>query len=146
MTIGSINYVFGSVEIDHRTIFIYLNLQFPDVSFLNFLKIPHLLELGINAVELLPVFEFDEFELQRHPNPRDHMVTRTFTLSALSFRYLMYYINKQFFYYFKERSIDLFSFVSFFRLSCYVCNVTISTVISLLLIFVNQLNIRIKLC
>ncbi|KAK8642755.1 hypothetical protein V6N13_012088 [Hibiscus sabdariffa] len=37
-------------------------------------KIPHLLELGINAVELLPVFEFDEFEFQRRPNPRDHMV------------------------------------------------------------------------
>lgn len=37
-------------------------------------KIPHLLELGINAVELLPVFEFDEFEFQRHPNPRDHMI------------------------------------------------------------------------
>ncbi|CAL5384036.1 unnamed protein product [Camellia sinensis] len=36
-------------------------------------KIPHLLELGINAVELLPVFEFDEFEFQRRPNPRDHM-------------------------------------------------------------------------
>ena len=31
-------------------------------------KIPHLLELGINCVELLPVFEFDEFELSR-PNP-----------------------------------------------------------------------------
>jgi len=37
-------------------------------------KIPHLLELGINAVELLPIFEFDEMELQRRPNPRDHMV------------------------------------------------------------------------
>ncbi|XP_031498374.1 isoamylase 3, chloroplastic isoform X2 [Nymphaea colorata] len=37
-------------------------------------KIPHLLELGVNAVELLPVFEFDEFEFQRHPNPRDHMI------------------------------------------------------------------------
>ncbi len=31
-------------------------------------KIPHLLELGVNCVELLPVFEFDEFELSR-PNP-----------------------------------------------------------------------------
>lgn len=31
-------------------------------------KIPYLLELGINCVELLPVFEFDEFELSR-PNP-----------------------------------------------------------------------------
>ncbi|XP_028193971.1 uncharacterized protein LOC114379494 [Glycine soja] len=37
-------------------------------------KIPHLLELGINAVELLPVFEFDELDFQRRPNPRDHMV------------------------------------------------------------------------
>ena len=31
-------------------------------------KIPHLLALGVNCVELLPVFEFDEFELSR-PNP-----------------------------------------------------------------------------
>ncbi|MFZ4537585.1 glycogen debranching protein GlgX [Propionivibrio sp.] len=30
--------------------------------------IPHLLKLGINCVELLPVFEFDEFE-QSRPNP-----------------------------------------------------------------------------
>ncbi|RZB42437.1 Phospholipase D beta 1 [Glycine soja] len=36
-------------------------------------KIPHLLELGINAVELLSVFEFDELDFQRRPNPRDHM-------------------------------------------------------------------------
>ncbi len=28
-------------------------------------KIPHLLNLGINCVELLPIFEFDEFELSR---------------------------------------------------------------------------------
>ena len=39
-------------------------------------QIPHLLELGINAVELLPVFEFDELEFQRRPNPRDHMVNQ----------------------------------------------------------------------
>lgn len=39
-------------------------------------KIPHLLELGINALEFLPVFEFDELELQRRPNPRDHMVNK----------------------------------------------------------------------
>ena len=32
------------------------------------------MELGINAVELLPVFEFDELEFQRIANPRDHMV------------------------------------------------------------------------
>ncbi|KAL5141408.1 Isoamylase 3, chloroplastic [Glycine soja] len=36
-------------------------------------KIPHLLKLGINAVELLPVFEFDELEFQKLPNPIDHM-------------------------------------------------------------------------
>ncbi len=38
------------------------------------LQIPHLKELGITAVELLPVFEYDELEFQRSPNPRDHMV------------------------------------------------------------------------
>ena len=32
------------------------------------------MELGITAVELLPVFEYDELEFQRIPNPRDHMV------------------------------------------------------------------------
>ncbi len=37
-------------------------------------QIPHLVELGINAVELLPVLEYDELEFQRSPNPRDHMV------------------------------------------------------------------------
>ena len=37
-------------------------------------QVAHLVELGINAVELLPVFEFDELEFQRIPNPRDHMV------------------------------------------------------------------------
>ncbi|KAK9845743.1 hypothetical protein WJX81_001229 [Elliptochloris bilobata] len=37
-------------------------------------KIDHLVELGVNAVELLPVFEYDELEFQRTPNPRDHMV------------------------------------------------------------------------
>ncbi|KAK9829065.1 hypothetical protein WJX72_003715 [[Myrmecia] bisecta] len=37
-------------------------------------KIPHLVELGVTAVELLPVFEYDELEFQRTPNPRDHMV------------------------------------------------------------------------
>lgn len=29
--------------------------------------------LGVNAVELLPVFEWDELEFQRQKNPRDHM-------------------------------------------------------------------------
>lgn len=47
-------------------------------------KIPHLLELGINAVELLPVFEFDELEFQRHPNPRDHMIN-TWGYSTVNF-------------------------------------------------------------
>lgn len=40
----------------------------------NAMQIPHLKELGVTAVELLPVFEFDELEFQRIPNPRDHMV------------------------------------------------------------------------
>ncbi|KAL5992564.1 Isoamylase 3, chloroplastic [Asimina triloba] len=47
-------------------------------------KIPHLLELGINAVELLPVFEFDEFEFQRRPNRRDHMIN-TWGYSTINF-------------------------------------------------------------
>ncbi|MCO5555169.1 hypothetical protein L7F22_008712 [Adiantum nelumboides] len=47
-------------------------------------KIPHLVELGINAVELLPVFEYDEFEFQRRPNPRDHMVN-TWGYSTINF-------------------------------------------------------------
>ncbi|KAL9228743.1 hypothetical protein vseg_004291 [Gypsophila vaccaria] len=47
-------------------------------------KIPHLLELGINAVELLPVFEFDEMELQRRPNPREHMIN-TWGYSTINF-------------------------------------------------------------
>ncbi|KAM6571182.1 hypothetical protein CsatA_015262 [Cannabis sativa] len=47
-------------------------------------KIPHLQELGVNAVELLPVFEFDELELQRRPNPRDHMIN-TWGYSTLNF-------------------------------------------------------------
>lgn len=37
-------------------------------------QIPHLLKLGVNCVELLPVFEYDELEFQRKKNPRDHMV------------------------------------------------------------------------
>lgn len=37
-------------------------------------KVDHLKSLGINAVELLPVFEYDELEFQRRQNPRDHMV------------------------------------------------------------------------
>lgn len=37
-------------------------------------QIPFLKELGVNCVELLPVFEYDELEFQRTRNPRDHMV------------------------------------------------------------------------
>jgi len=47
-------------------------------------KIPHLLDLGVNAVELLPIFEYDELEFQRRPNPRDHM-TNIWGYSHLSF-------------------------------------------------------------
>ncbi|KAG6474419.1 hypothetical protein ZIOFF_068354 [Zingiber officinale] len=47
-------------------------------------KIPYLLELGINAVELLPAFEFDEFEFQRYPNPRNHMIN-TWGYSTMNF-------------------------------------------------------------
>eukprot|EP00271_Cylindrocystis_brebissonii_P008495 TRINITY_DN22865_c0_g1_i1.p1 TRINITY_DN22865_c0_g1~~TRINITY_DN22865_c0_g1_i1.p1 ORF type:complete len:905 (-),score=151.06 TRINITY_DN22865_c0_g1_i1:636-3305(-) len=47
-------------------------------------KIPHLQELGVTAVELLPIFEFDEFEFQRRPNDRDHMVN-TWGYSTLNF-------------------------------------------------------------
>ncbi|XP_057533480.1 isoamylase 3, chloroplastic isoform X2 [Amaranthus tricolor] len=47
-------------------------------------KIPHLLELGINAVEFLPVFEFDEMEFQRRPNSRDHMIN-TWGYSTINF-------------------------------------------------------------
>lgn len=47
-------------------------------------KIPHLVELGVNAVELLPVFEYDEFEFQRRKNPRDHMIN-TWGYSTLNF-------------------------------------------------------------
>jgi len=44
-------------------------------TFLGFMeKIPHLVEMGVTAVEILPVFEYDELEFQRSPNPRDHMV------------------------------------------------------------------------
>ena len=38
------------------------------------LQADYLANLGINAVELLPVFEWDELEFQRQKNPRDHMV------------------------------------------------------------------------
>ena len=47
-------------------------------------KVDHLVDLGVNAVELLPVFEYDELEFQRHKNPRDHM-TNIWGYSHLSF-------------------------------------------------------------
>ena len=47
-------------------------------------KIPHLMELGVNAVELLPIFEYDEFEFQRRKNPRDHMIN-TWGYSTINF-------------------------------------------------------------
>ena len=47
-------------------------------------KVEHLKSLGVNVVELLPVFEYDEMEFQRFPNPRDHMVN-TWGYSTMSF-------------------------------------------------------------
>ncbi|GJP38096.1 hypothetical protein CLOM_g22541 [Closterium sp. NIES-68] len=47
-------------------------------------KAQHLVELGVNAVELLPIFEYDEMEFQRRPNPRDHMVN-TWGYSTVNF-------------------------------------------------------------
>ena len=47
-------------------------------------KVDHLVDLGINAVELLPIFEYDELEFQRHSNPREHM-TNIWGYSHLSF-------------------------------------------------------------
>lgn len=38
----------------------------------------------MNAVELLPVFEYDELEFQRFQNPRDHM-TNIWGYSHLNF-------------------------------------------------------------
>ncbi|CAA0840052.1 Isoamylase 3- chloroplastic [Striga hermonthica] len=48
------------------------------------IMIPHLVELGVNAVELLPVFEFDEMEFQRQPSPRYHMIN-TWGYSTINF-------------------------------------------------------------
>ena len=47
-------------------------------------RVDHLKELGVTAVELLPVHEFDELEFQRFPNPRDHMVN-TWGYSTVNF-------------------------------------------------------------
>jgi isoamylase len=38
------------------------------------LQADYLRSLGVTAVELLPVFEYDELEFRRLKNPRDHMV------------------------------------------------------------------------
>lgn len=37
-------------------------------------KADYLASLGVTAVELLPVFEYDELEFQRTKNPRDHLI------------------------------------------------------------------------
>ncbi|PON49756.1 Glycoside hydrolase [Parasponia andersonii] len=90
------NYKFP--DIPEKDIFIYeMNVRAftadessgldPDIrgSYLGVIeKIPHLLELGVNAVELLPIFEFDELEFQRRPNPRDHMIN-TWGYSTINF-------------------------------------------------------------
>ncbi|GIL56414.1 hypothetical protein Vafri_11724 [Volvox africanus] len=47
-------------------------------------KAPYLASLGINAVELLPVFEWDELEFRRSANPRDHM-TNVWGYSHINF-------------------------------------------------------------
>ena len=47
-------------------------------------KVQHLKDAGVNAVELLPVFHFDELEFQRAKNPRDHMLN-TWGYSTMSF-------------------------------------------------------------
>jgi isoamylase len=44
----------------------------------------HLQALGITAVELLPVFEYDELEFRRWRNPREHM-TNVWGYSHVSF-------------------------------------------------------------
>mmetsp|Transcript_18211 Transcript_18211/g.21855 ORF Transcript_18211/g.21855 Transcript_18211/m.21855 type:complete len:773 (+) Transcript_18211:316-2634(+) len=47
-------------------------------------KIDHLKDLGVTAVELLPVHEYDELEFQRMPNDRDHMIN-TWGYSTVNF-------------------------------------------------------------
>lgn len=53
-------------------------------SFFDRVQVPYLKKLGVTAVELLPVLEYDELEFQRRPNPRDHMVN-VWGYSHLSF-------------------------------------------------------------
>ncbi len=48
------------------------------------LQAAYLQSLGITAVELLPVFEWDELEFRRSPNPRDHM-TNVWGYSHINF-------------------------------------------------------------
>jgi isoamylase len=47
-------------------------------------KASYLAELGVTAVELLPVFEWDELEFRRTRNPRDHM-TNVWGYSHINF-------------------------------------------------------------
>ncbi|HEX3052241.1 MAG TPA: alpha-amylase family glycosyl hydrolase [Aggregatilineaceae bacterium] len=47
-------------------------------------KIPYLLELGVNCVELLPIFEFDEFEYY-HRSPEGHPLMNYWGYSTLGF-------------------------------------------------------------
>jgi len=48
-------------------------------------KIPYLVELGINAVELMPIFEFDEWEHSRIPAPGAEPLLNYWGYSTLGF-------------------------------------------------------------
>src|SRR5690606_26220031 len=48
-------------------------------------KIPYLKELGVNAVELMPVFEFDEFEHARRNPETDELLLNYWGYSPISF-------------------------------------------------------------
>lgn len=52
-------------------------------------KIPHLLALGVNAVEILPVHEFNEEEVRRFQLDTDENLTNYFGYSTVSFFSLM---------------------------------------------------------
>ena len=62
----------GYGEHDHG--FHHCSLIRLSVSIVSPSQVDHLVSLGVNTVELLPVHEYDEMEFQRFPNPRDHMV------------------------------------------------------------------------